>query len=63
MTPTQHSLARIAAQHGSAYATRGTDGERHWQDMAEAGLAVQMPHDGGQVRYALTEAGAAMVQP
>ncbi len=45
MTPTQQHLARIAREHGRAYAAPGTDGWRHWQDMTRQGVARQVQSD------------------
>jgi hypothetical protein len=70
MNPTQRRLARVAlglpnigatAFRNIAYASVGTDGERHWQAMVAAGWAVPMPSGNAQLPgYALTHAGAAL---
>lgn len=70
MTPTQRHLARLClglsngkghAFRNSAWASAGTDGAAHWQAMIAAGWAVAVPVDSvGQLRFALTPAGAAL---
>ncbi len=67
MTPTQISLARSAlgfntgkrkSYRNNFFVSPGTDGHRHWQEMAAQGWAVEDLRAGGLIQFSLTLAGA-----
>lgn len=67
MTPTQISLARSAlgfntgkrkSYRNNFFVSPGTDGHRHWQEMAAKGWAIEIPQSGKLILFKLTLAGA-----
>lgn len=67
MNDLQRNLARAALGFNSGkrksyrnrfFVTPGTDGHRHWQEMAAQGWAVEDLRAGGLIQFSLTLAGA-----